>query len=75
MFSVLYSFLEHVWDWAPVCYLFLDLIVKCWNHVFYSVFFSEGTAKALPLFLLDEEKKNKEAAQFFKWKPGPKTTH
>jgi hypothetical protein len=37
--------------------------------------FFERTAKALPLFLLDEEKKNKVAAQFFKWKPGPKTTH
>jgi hypothetical protein len=32
-------------------------------------------AKALPLFLLDEEKKNKVVGQFFKWKPGPKTTH
>jgi hypothetical protein len=37
--------------------------------------FFEGMAKALPLFLLDDEKKNKVAAQFFEWKPGPKTNH
>jgi hypothetical protein len=36
--------------------------------------FFERTAKALPLFLLDDEKENKVAAQFFEWKPGPKTT-
>jgi hypothetical protein len=28
----------------------------------------------LLLFLLDEEKENKVVAQFFEWKPGPKTT-
>jgi hypothetical protein len=31
-------------------------------------------AKALPLFLLDDEKENKVADQFFEWKLGQKTT-
>jgi hypothetical protein len=39
-----------------------------------SLLFFERTAKTLPLFLLDEEKESKVAAQFFEWKPGPKTT-
>jgi hypothetical protein len=38
------------------------------------MFFYERTTKALLLFLLDDEKENKVAAQFFEWKPGPKTT-
>jgi hypothetical protein len=38
-------------------------------------FFFEGTARALPLFLLDDEKKKQSGGPFFEWKPGLKTTH
>jgi hypothetical protein len=37
-------------------------------------FFFRKDGKSLLLFLLDDEKENKVAAQFFEWKPGPKTT-
>jgi hypothetical protein len=36
--------------------------------------FFEGMAKALPLFILDDEKEKQVWAQFFEWKLGPKTT-